>query len=309
MANFFFNEISFAENIRNNNVLHSNVVELTNFHSAVSNAKHIPFLHREALYACQIFGLNFQQAITKHCTKNIVSKVKRLIDRSSPALPEDGVLDDAATIFWSKNDISKTALGECAARIHIAEGNNICYSVISSTFTFSHIEVEIKETDTINIKVPNLHGMQKLAKHLENEFVAFTKWEDIFTKAQLFLKNICFEDYVLEELQSQPFLKNVADDIYTKLTELNEISKAHQGDFHELYQKYCTGKKAHFSGSSDDEKRDFEEELSFMVDGKKTLCPFHGKVKNQQYRIHMVGTPQPETIARIVYIGPKLTRR
>ncbi len=309
MANFFFNEMSFNENIKSADDLHVNIEELVRFHSMIKNAQHTVYLHREALYGSSILGVNFYSAIEKKCTPDTKRKIRSLIDRSSPALPEDGVLDVNIRIFLNGQDICCTALGECAARIHIKEGKNACYSIENSNFTEKTITVSIVEKEPIDVSVPNIHTITHLQKHLSEEFPAFERWENVIIKANIFLQHIKFEDYVLKKLQTFPFARNVANDVYTRLEELNELSKAPQADFHELYQKYCTGEKAHFSGSSDDEKRDFEEELSFMVDGKKTLCPFHGKVKNQQFRIHIAGLAQSQIKARVVYIGPKLTKR
>ena len=53
----------------------------------------------------------------------------------------------------------------------------------------------------------------------------------------------------------------------------------------------------------------FETTLTFEVDGEPRLCPYHGKVKIQQYRIHLADRPAYGRPARIVYIGHKLTKK
>lgn len=63
------------------------------------------------------------------------------------------------------------------------------------------------------------------------------------------------------------------------------------------------------SDSSSNEKRDFKGALTFDIDGEQHLCPYHGKVKIQQYRIHIVDRPAYKKLIRVVYIGPKLTKR
>ncbi len=79
-----------------------------------------------------------------------------------------------------------------------------------------------------------------------------------------------------------------------------------------LYDKHFTGKKAWFSPSSETERQKSKKKLTFRHPtrkGESLFCPWHGKVKTPQLRIHFswpVSTVEP---LFVVYIGQKITKR
>lgn len=81
---------------------------------------------------------------------------------------------------------------------------------------------------------------------------------------------------------------------------------------HTLYQKHFTGDKAWFSDSSDTEKARFKNELIFKHPANPNevlFCPWHGKVKTPQLRIHFSWPIREDQPLYIVYVGPKITKR
>ena len=80
---------------------------------------------------------------------------------------------------------------------------------------------------------------------------------------------------------------------------------------HEIYQRHFAGQRAWFSDSSDTEKRDFQNDLTFLLnDGTSLLCSWHGKVNYHiPLRIHFSWPVTAVDPLYIVYVGPKLTLR
>ncbi|EGR2914004.1 hypothetical protein DNG97_24050 [Vibrio parahaemolyticus] len=81
---------------------------------------------------------------------------------------------------------------------------------------------------------------------------------------------------------------------------------------HRIYQEHFTGDKAWFSDSSDTEKREFKEALTFKHpenNGESIFCTWHGKVKTPQIRIHHSWPITKDAPLYILYIGPKLTKK
>ncbi|MBN1960904.1 MAG: hypothetical protein JW841_08150, partial [Deltaproteobacteria bacterium] len=85
-----------------------------------------------------------------------------------------------------------------------------------------------------------------------------------------------------------------------------------------IYQDFFTGKKggggrgALFSDSSDEEKNEFKNALTFNHPQKphvKIFCPWHGKVQTPKYRIHFSWPVRVNEPLYVVYIGEKLTKR
>ena len=80
-----------------------------------------------------------------------------------------------------------------------------------------------------------------------------------------------------------------------------------------IYQDYFTGgDNALFSDSSDDEKGDFGEALTFPhpdEPGSFLFCTWHGKVRHMTLRLHFSWPIACGKPVYVVYAGPKLTKR
>lgn len=79
-----------------------------------------------------------------------------------------------------------------------------------------------------------------------------------------------------------------------------------------LFQDHFVGEKAWFTDSSDAEKREFRTEMTFphpTVPQERIFCPWHGKVKIQQMRVHFSYPIKRSEPLYVVYIGPKISRR
>lgn len=79
-----------------------------------------------------------------------------------------------------------------------------------------------------------------------------------------------------------------------------------------LIAAHFSGEKAWFTDESEGNKKKFASQMTFvdpLNSSMKIFCPFHGKIKTPQYRIHFPWPmAQDEGVLRIVYIGPKITK-
>jgi hypothetical protein len=91
------------------------------------------------------------------------------------------------------------------------------------------------------------------------------------------------------------FIKGIAERILDLLSILQAIAQETNPDSSltesgmNLLQQHFVGEKAAFSDESDSNKNAFRNALTFVdpSDPSRPLfCPWHGKVKNQQFRIH-----------------------
>jgi hypothetical protein len=83
-------------------------------------------------------------------------------------------------------------------------------------------------------------------------------------------------------------------------------------EFAQQYRAYFAGETPCFTDSSDTEKHEFQKKLTFPHPerpGETLFCPWHGKVKVQQIRVHCSYPIRRDEPLYIVYIGPKITRR
>lgn len=80
--------------------------------------------------------------------------------------------------------------------------------------------------------------------------------------------------------------------------------------YFELWGMHFGGNKAWFSDESDTNKNEFRRDLSFLVEGfsDKIFCPWHGKIKTPQYRMHYEWPPRTGNKLIVCYLGPKITK-
>jgi hypothetical protein len=78
-----------------------------------------------------------------------------------------------------------------------------------------------------------------------------------------------------------------------------------------MMKLWMVGANARITDESKTNKSDFKEELKFVhpKTGEKIFCPYHGKIKTPQYRIHFQW-PLPEKAQQLFigYFGPKITK-
>ena len=130
---------------------------------------------------------------------------------------------------------------------------------------------------------------------------------------------LIFSDDIINQLRSYPFHDGVAGRINDLLGILQILAVETREDSSftdeglRLYQMHFVGEKASFTDESDGNKRDFKSEMTFpdpTVSIERLFCPWHGKVKIGQYRIHFEWPrPRGQRRLKVVYIGPKITRR
>lgn len=125
-------------------------------------------------------------------------------------------------------------------------------------------------------------------------------------------KDLRFANTIEETLVPYPFSKGISDRVFTLLQVLQTLVEETDSDGklsekgNQLLQEHFTGKKAWFTDSSEDEKNRFKDKLTFQG----CFCPWHGKIKIQQFRIHFEWPiPTGQRYLKIVYIGPKLTKK
>ena len=101
-------------------------------------------------------------------------------------------------------------------------------------------------------------------------------------------------------------------DILDRFVRAFDSSGRRTAEGHEIYRTYFTGGNALFSDSSDTEKLDFRSELTFRhpdQPGRSLFCPWHGKVRHLELRMHYTWSGRSGEPLYVVYVGPKITKR
>ena len=133
-----------------------------------------------------------------------------------------------------------------------------------------------------------------MTKVLETSNNPLQSWEELEKTAKNRCPDLTFSPESFEPLRGHPFVKGAACQLLRLLVVLQKFKncfdengkRTTQGQ--EIYQKHFTGDNAWFSDSSDTEKTKFKEKLTFshLLNVANPFCPWHGKAKTSQLRIH-----------------------
>ncbi|MCP4114408.1 MAG: hypothetical protein GY737_03200 [Desulfobacteraceae bacterium] len=310
---FFFNELSIHNQFKSRDDFKAAVQLFRSYRKAVTEAGFKLYIHRNILERPAL-GNTFRKGIQRYFERQQVRTLMNLFYKDGFFLPDDACAntEDRFICYYPKGveeeskDITDSAIAECAFR-KIAGENAGSISLEQSDFSWSPIKVSLSQSD--DAIIDNDYTLHSLGQRLEGLLPPMSSWPVLLERIER-LPDVTLEPYVKTRLIANPFSRNVAEGIYARAKELSEMATTtSRKQFNELFTKYATGTKARFSDSSASEKRDFKDALTFFVDDEQILCPYHGKVKRQQYRIHLVDRPAYERSARIAYIGPKLTKR
>ena len=226
---------------------------------------------------------------------------------------------------WNGNIVTDTAVGEAAwCCLHGIE--RALVSLMPSNWQFSPVPVEwVWEAENRKpVDVMNHWDPTAIEAVLQAAPVPVASWDQLQTLALARCTRLTFAGDAFAPLQGHPFVSGAAQRLLFVLDTLNRFRSCFDMDGqrtpegHEMYRDYFTGRKgdggrgALFTDSSDEEKRQFETEMTFKppLDASQTLfCPWHGKVQTPQLRVHFSWPVRADEPLYIVYVGPKITRR
>jgi hypothetical protein len=133
--------------------------------------------------------------------------------------------------------------------------------------------------------------------------------------ARIRFPGLTFSNSIISGLRGVPFYSGIVGLIYERLRILQALvdqtidaygTLSTEGQ--KLYQEHFVGEKSQFSSENPRRKSD----LSFPDPENAALqlyCPWHGKVKLAQFRIHFEWPrPQSQRAIKVVYVGPKITK-
>jgi hypothetical protein len=215
--------------------------------------------------------------------------------------------------------VTDTAVGEAAfCCIHGIDRRLV--SLTPSEWEFSPVTVKwMPEPDEGRIAdVINHWNVEELETALRAAPPALSSWREVEEICPVRYPLLTFAENAFESLLGYPFLDGAAHRILILLDTLNQFKSCFDGhgertpEGHRLYQDHFTGDKAWFSDSSDPEKHDFRQKLTFRhpaAEGESLFCPMHGKEKSHQLRIHFSWPVRADQPLFVVYVGQKITKR
>lgn len=307
--------------------LHGQFRDLAEFREAISRIMQIRSIARRHLRALYCHRGLVNRQVTPH--KSLPGAVKVLsqneqravmgwLSQLGPYWEDDRQHDGGDWYECGDEVVTDTAVGEAAhCFLHGVERGLVSFQ--PSSFVYDPVVVErVLDDSRAAIHVRNYWEPASVERCLAAAPPALVSWTALRELAVSRFNHLRFAENAFEPLNGHPFKQAVAERILVLLNVLHRLTQCidangvRTGVGHALYQQHFTGAKAWFSDSSDTEKREFKNELTFPnpdTAGENFFCTWHGKVKSPQYRIHFswpVAAAQP---AYVVYVGPKITRR
>ncbi len=217
--------------------------------------------------------------------------------------------------------VTDSAVGEAAYRSLQGLTSGLI-SVTPSNWDFSPVAVIWKQADAgredRRTELLNWRTDSALEESLRTAPVSLRSWEDLQRVSKLRCPGLTFSDACFGPLDGLPFAKGAAERVLALLDILERFSSAFDAsgvrttEGQRMYQNYFTGDNALFSDSSDTEKRNFRNELTFphpSDPNRRLFSTWHGKIRPLTLRLHYSWSGQAGDAMYIVYIGPKITRR
>jgi len=213
--------------------------------------------------------------------------------------------------------ITDTSLGEAAFRVaNKQKSGTVSFS--PSRCETTPLRVTWFKTGGVRelVEIRNFWKFDILQKYLgEQQKPPVRSWIELLNRSESDFPHLIFSDSLSDFLRPEPFNSSIAKRVISLLEILNRLKTCFddQGNItkegNEIKQKYFRKKDPVFSDESDSNKNDFKEDLTFKKpDGEPIFCPFHGKIRHRQFRLHFSWPITYNKPLYIVYIGPKITK-
>ncbi|MBK6911281.1 MAG: hypothetical protein IPH10_10175 [bacterium] len=232
---------------------------------------------------------------------------------------EDSRLHDSGEYLACKDDVvTDTAVGESAFCCHRGIERALV-SIAPSGWLFTPVTVEwIRDSHEIEIiNVDNYWEIACIQALLHTVSAPPASWEQLEDYCKSRYALLSFSSDAFEPLARHPFVPGAAGRILSILHVLERLKSCFDengtrtADGHRIIANHFGGEKHWFSDSSDSEKQEFRQQMTFRhpQDSDSTLfCPWHGKTKSPQFRLHFSWPITFEAPVYVVYVGPKITK-
>ena len=315
---WYLNDLSIRGQYANPAAFLNEVEDLMRLRRQVQALKDHLFCSRTLYNQPVTRNADFRVAVQSAPDRNLTRLVLEWVTRSGPFLEEDRQPNQDDYFECAGTDVTDMGLGEAARRL-VANEVATSFSFGGGGFDYQSINIchGLPQAPIGAVFVPNIWDIAALRTQAIAAIPEPANWQQMLEQAQLRFDRLTLPSTAIAPLAREPFSAYVVERIFVLLGILQEFaaSRNANGSYsarnHELIAKHFAGEKDLFTDESETNKRNFREELSFSDaenPGTKVFCPWHGKIKTPQYRIHFEWPLDARPNVRIFYIGPKITK-
>jgi hypothetical protein len=318
---FFLNELSLHGQYVNGKAFKKSLEIVLQCKNEIDKYGHKLYCNSQLALSPVIHNLDFKDAIKN--TKNL-NFIRHILTWTSKTGPFWEVNRHHSEDDWLENEskeiITNSSLAETAWRTFHSQNSYAISFVPSKLFNKTPLKVIWKQSDEYEqlIDVENFWQIASIRNFLNSKSPTPKNWEELMSQCIQQYTNLTFADDLISN--GEPFFTSIANRIKELLAILDELNICfdNNGCFNErgkeIITNYFCRKNALFTDESVTNKDKYEQELTFKKPnngnaGETIFCPFHGKIKSRQYRIHFNWPKaKPTDPLYIVYIGPKITK-
>lgn len=330
---FYINELSLEGQYESIQAFINALETVYRCRNEIQNAGYRLYCDRRLSLAISVRMMNrvitFEQAILQTRNKNLIRNIRGWIAKSGPFLEDKDKLSSEEYLQDEfENIVSGNSIGEAAWRTKNGQDSHIV-SFSPSSYNKSPLYIKwFKNDGKVNtLPIRNYWEILPLVNFLKEQADAPNNWGELIRQCKNNYRNLTFSSDLVNILTPHPFVDSIAKRIQVLLKILNELTNRFDEDnqlderSHEIIKNYFHGDTALFSDESDRNKTMFKDELTFSKPKgssndsikkekaeEKLFCPWHGKIKHKQYRIHFNWPKKKSEPLYIVYIGPKITK-
>ena len=318
----FVNDLSIHEQFPDIPSFRAAFSRLMTMRNAALRANWEVYCHRALLTAKPMPGVPMQQVIGRlPANEQRVAMV--WLTRSGPFWDDDGIRrhDSDEWLECLYNIVTESAIGEAAFR----KLNKVECGLVSATpsnWDYSPVKVTWRRgsdgLDDLHTELDNWREIAELERMLRDAAPPIRSWADLQQTSITRFDNLTFTEDCFDPLYGYPFAKSAAEQFTKLLSVLDRLTRTFNAsgertpEGNRIYQDHFTGDRALFSDSSERERHDFHNELTFPhpdSPGEQLNCTWHGKVSHMTLRLHFSWPIRADEPVYIVYAGPKITRR
>jgi hypothetical protein len=262
--------------------------------------------------------LNVRDAVRGCGDRTYTGLVLRWIANAGPFWEEDRYPQADDYFQFESEDVTDQGLGEAARRIlDSLEARVFSFLDVSNRFARTPLEVihGLEEAPLGSVRVGNYWLLSEVEEGINVNPIS---WRSMLEQAVGRFTGLRFSPDLLNHLDGQPFHSGVVERAFALLGVLQNVVTETRPDQSltarglEIWQRFSTGDKAWFTDESEQNKIAFKTDLTFddVESNAKIFCPWHGKIKLNQFRIHFEWPrPAGQPNIKVFYIGPKITKR
>lgn len=276
------------------------------------------YCHRNLANASVMHDLSMPEAIQSF-DRNKRQAIMQWLTRYGPFWDDSRLHSPDDYLECNGEVVTDTAIGEAAFNCFRGIQRDLI-SLTPSSWEYSPISVDWIANDDISRRFTIINHWEEteLESSLQAAPFPILSWEQLANAAKSRCTNLVFSLDSFSYLDGHPFVHGASRQILILLETLNRFKNCFDergertSEGHQIYQNHFTGDKAWFTDSSDTEKNEFKESLTFShpaKDGCSLFCTWHGKIKTPQLRIHFSWPVSANEPLYVVYIGPKITKR